>query len=154
LNHTTPDFKQSPRHIGLVGCVKEKASVARPAKDLYLSSLFRGRRAYVEHSCNEWWILSALHGLVHPDDVLDPYDLALKGVSRSEKKEWSAKVLQAIDLGISPRAADTFEMHAGADYRLFGLEDGLHDRDCVVVNPTKGLRFGFQLAFYAESGWN
>ena len=37
-----------PRRIGLVGCVKEKAGTARPARDLYVSTLFVGRRAYVE----------------------------------------------------------------------------------------------------------
>jgi hypothetical protein len=133
--------------------VKEKALTALPAKDLYLSSLFLGRRDYVEHSCNEWWILSALHGVVGPDDVLEPYDLALNDFSRAEKREWSAKVLQAIDLRVSPRRGETFEMHAGADYRLFGVEDGLQNRGCLIVNPTEGLRFGNQLAFYAEPRW-
>ena len=34
--------------IGLVGCVKDKEAVALPARDLYRSALFRGRRAYVQ----------------------------------------------------------------------------------------------------------
>lgn len=38
------------RRIGLVGCVKEKAGWAMPAQDLYTSSLFAGRRRYVEAS--------------------------------------------------------------------------------------------------------
>jgi hypothetical protein len=55
------------RRIGLVGCVKEKAEARRPASSLYRSLLFRGRQRFVEHSCTEWWILSAEYGLVHPD---------------------------------------------------------------------------------------
>src|SRR5664280_3570422 len=34
------------------------------------------RRTYVERSCDEWWILPALHGLVHPDEVLEPYEFS------------------------------------------------------------------------------
>ena len=45
------------RHMGLVGCVKEKAGSPRPAKDLYVSTLFSGRRSFVERSCEQWWIL-------------------------------------------------------------------------------------------------
>jgi hypothetical protein len=45
---------------------------------------------------------------------------------------------------------DTFELHAGADYRLFGLEDGLRARGYVIDNPTEGLRSGEQLAFYSR----
>ena len=154
LGKACTHLEQTSRRIGLVGCVKDKAATARPARDLYLSSLFRGRRRYVEHSCDEWWILSALHGLVDPDEMLEPYDVALKDASRSAKREWSVAVLRAIDQRIHPSGGDIFEMHAGADYRLFGLEDGLRDRDYSLENPTQGLSLGRQLAFYSRSRWN
>ena len=139
------------RRIGLVGCVKSKASGPQPAKELYVSILFKGRRTYVERTCDEWWILSALHGLVDPEDVVAPYDLALSDLRRSERRAWSQVVLQAIDQRIRPVVGDTFELHAGADYRHFGLEGGLRSRGLVVANPTEGLRMGAQLSFYAES---
>jgi hypothetical protein len=60
--------------VGLVGCVKSKQSQAAPARELYVSPLFRGRRAWVERTCDRWFILSAKHGLVEPDRVLAPYD--------------------------------------------------------------------------------
>lgn len=136
------------RRIGLVGCVKEKTERPRPAKDLYVSPLFASRRAYVERSCSEWWVLSAEHGLVHPDDVLAPYDTALKGAGRLEIRAWSKLVLGAIAAQVRPAAGDVIEFHAGAEYREFGLAAGLLDRGCVVVNPTQGLRIGAQLRFY------
>jgi hypothetical protein len=64
---------ETVRRIGLVGCVKDKAQVALPARDLYRSTLFAGRRRFVGRTCDDWWILSAEHGLVHPDDVLEPH---------------------------------------------------------------------------------
>src|SRR5487761_2442868 len=133
-DESNPPGARTNRRIGLVGCVKGKASRPRPAKDLYVSTLFKGRRTYVERTCDEWWILSALHGLVDPEDVVAPYELALSDLRRSERRAWSQVVLQAINLQIRPVAGDTFELHAGADYRHFGLEDGLRARGLVVVN--------------------
>lgn len=42
-----------PVRVGLVGCVKTKSRRAAPARDLYLSPLFRGWRSYVE--AYAWW---------------------------------------------------------------------------------------------------
>lgn len=136
------------RRVGLVGCVKQKVPNAVAAQDLYVSTLFVGRRRYVERSCDEWWILSALHGLVHPEDVLEPYDLALNVLARSQRREWSKAVLAAIDDRIAVRPGDVVELHAGAEYRDFGLSEGLRQRGADIVNPTSGLGIGKQLAFY------
>jgi hypothetical protein len=145
-----PNAERTHRRIGLVGCVKTKANFALSAKDLYVSPLFKGRRRFVEITCDEWWILSALHGLVRPEDELEPYDVALMNSSRSEKQRWSRAVLVSIDDVVDARNGDTFELHAGADYRCYGLEDGLRARGFLIDNPTKGLRSGEQLSFYSR----
>ena len=139
------------RRIGLVGCVKKKVGVPRVAKDLYVSTLFVGRRSYVERSSDEWWVLSAKHGLVHPDEVLAPYNVTLKDADRLARRSWSNQLLLVIDERIQPRRGDVFEIHAGAEYREFGLLDGLGDRGCVVEIPTEGMPFGVQLRFYKQA---
>ena len=139
------------RRIGLVGCVKKKVGVPRVAKDLYVSTLFVGRRSYVERSSDEWWVLSAKHGLVHPDEVLAPYNVTLKDADRLARRSWSNQLLLVIDERIQPRRGDVFEIHAGAEYREFGLLDGLRDRGCVVEIPTEGMPFGVQLRFYKQA---
>lgn len=136
------------RRVGLVGCVKEKASFAQPARDLYTSTLFRGRRRYVTESCDEWWILSAEHGLVAPNDVLEPYDRTLKTMCRAERRAWSVRVVDQIKDRIHLDADDVVELHAGAEYRSWGLEDWLLARGCVIENPTLGMPIGRQLQFY------
>lgn len=140
-----------PRRIGLVGCVKEKAARPCAAKDLYLSTLFTGRRTYVENSCDEWWILSAKFGLVDPYGVLEPYDVTLKDAGRGIRRLWSQQVLAAIDDLIKPPPGEIFEVHAGAEYRDFGLLDGLFTRNCRVEIPTQGMRIGRQLQFYKDA---
>ena len=141
------------RRIGLVGCVKEKAHVRSPAANLYRSTLFTGRRRFVEHSCDEWWILSAAHGLVSATTMLDPYDLALKDLSRAARRTWSRAVLAAIVEHIAPAVGDLFEIHAGSEYRDFGIVDGLTARGCQVEIPTAGMRIGEQLRFYRHLGF-
>lgn len=139
------------RRIGLVGCVKEKATQPAVAAELYTSALFRGRRRFVESSCDEWWILSALHGLLHPEEVLEPYDVTLKSMPPAERRRWSAHVLRSIEKRIQPRHGDVVELHCGAEYRDFGLAAGLQQRGVALENPTQGMPIGKQLSFYKES---
>ena len=136
--------------IGLVGCVKAKLDHEASAADLYVSPLFMGRRAFVERTCERWFILSALHGLVLPDTRLEPYDVALGAVSRAERRSWANRVLRQLEQELGSCAGLTFEIHAGANYADFGLVDGLKMRGAAVERPCAGLGMGQQLAFYAE----
>jgi hypothetical protein len=124
--------------VGLVGCVKGKAKTGRAAEDLYTSTLFRGRRAYVEHSCDRWFILSALHGLVNPVAWLQPYDKSLDSASRAERREWSARVLKELACQVRNLALHSFEIHAGAPYRDFGLVGGLQAAGAIVETRGRG----------------
>jgi hypothetical protein len=137
--------------IGLVGCVKSKRPVASPAEDLYVSSLFKGRRKAVERSSSHWFILSALHGLVEPKTVLEPYDVSLVTASFPERRRWARGVLEALVRELADFRTITFEIHAGAAYREFGLVDGLLERGAKVEVPMRHLSQGEQLAAYAAS---
>jgi hypothetical protein len=63
--------------IGLVGCVKKKGPMAAPGRRPVRVVIVMGRRRFVEASCDRWFILSALHGPVDPDEVIAPYDESL-----------------------------------------------------------------------------
>ena len=138
------------RRVGLVGCVKQKSASPRQARDLYVSALFIGRRECVERTCSEWWILSALHGLTSPDEVVEPYDVTLQDAGRAGRREWSEKVLESLDERVGLRPGEVVEIHAGSDYRDFGLAQGLRARGVTVVVPTQGLPLGQQLAFFRD----
>lgn len=137
--------------IGLVGCVKEKRSEAAPARELYRSQLFLGRMAWVERTCDRWFILSALHGLVDPGEVLAPYDATLKDMSTGRRREWSQRVLHELEEAVGPLEAHVYEIHAGAEYVEYGLAEGLLRRGAQVERPMQGLRLGEQLAAYAAA---
>jgi hypothetical protein len=51
--------------------VSQKERIALPAKRLYRSALFQGRRSYAEAAARPWFIISARYGLVDPDQVTE-----------------------------------------------------------------------------------
>jgi Family of unknown function (DUF6884) len=134
--------------VGLVGCVKTKRAHPALAKDLYTSPLFRGRRAYVECTCDRWFILSAKHGLVDPEAFLTPYDQSLIQATTKERQTWASLVLAAIKERLGDLSSCTFEIHAGATYTNHGLIANLRESGAQVESPAAGLALGQQLAFY------
>lgn len=65
------------RDVFLVSCVAEKRPAPSVARDLYRSPWFLKARGLAEREGAAWFILSAEHGLVEPDDVVAPYDRTL-----------------------------------------------------------------------------
>jgi hypothetical protein len=130
--------------------VKTKLDHPAAARDLYASTLFRGRLAYVEATCDRWFVLSAKHGLVTPDEVFEPYEETLNHKSVEAKRDWAARVvvqlIESVDI-----PGTVFEVHAGAAYRNFGLVAGLRGRGATVEIPTEHLGQGKQLEFYRQS---
>jgi hypothetical protein len=106
----------------------------------------------VERSCTGWFILSALHGLVDPDDVLEPYEKTLTIASRQERRRWSEDVLLTLERVLGDIGSHTFEIHAGAAYANFGLTEGLDHAGAQVELPLEGMTMGQRLAYYKRTG--
>jgi uncharacterized protein DUF6884 len=81
---------------------------------------------------------------------LDPYDRTLKDASTADRRAWSALVVGDLKRTLGNLADVTFEVHAGMEYREFGLRQGLEGEGAKVEVPARGLRMGEQLAFYAR----
>ena len=133
--------------IGLVSCGKAKLSHPAAAKDLYVGSLFRAASAYASNAYDEWWILSAKHGVVHPDTVLEPYDLAITDLSFVDRARWGSRVLNDLIQNHRYMLGQKFYIHAGKPYRdvIWARSSGLE-----VEVPLEGLMIGQQLHWYAE----
>lgn len=63
----------------IIACGATKTLQAAPARDLYCSAHFQFiyRAAARLAGDGQIWILSARHGLVHPERILEPYDCRL-----------------------------------------------------------------------------
>jgi hypothetical protein len=133
----------------LLGCVKGKLSRPAPAQDLYISDLFRKRRSYAETQPFRWFILSALHGLVRPTQLLEPYDLELKMQPINYRRAWGEKVVDQLEVELGSMSGQIVEVHAGAPY-FDALRVPLGRRRAVLSTPLSGLRQGEQLAWYLD----
>lgn len=98
----------------LVSCVKVKQERPAPARELYQSLWFRSARAFVEKQNAEWKILSALYGLVEPEQILKPYEVTLNKMAMDDRRFWARMTAQQIARQIEPRHV-TFL--AGKNYR-------------------------------------
>ena len=128
--------------VYLVSCVSKKLSVPAPARDLYTSPWFHKARSYVERFGCPWFVLSAKYGLVHPDEVIAPYELALNTMGVTDRREWARRVLTQLEPRLTERQAVVFL--AGQRYREF-LEQPLRRHGVAVSVPMEGLKIGEQL---------
>jgi hypothetical protein len=154
------------KRVILVGCAQTKAlpevegypKPQLPAKDLYVSPLFKKRRAYAEREVAEgraecWGILSALFKCVAPDRELPGYDWTMKDWRVGELDGWGEQV--AVSLTRDVRQGQGFhdhtrwivEIHAGASY-VEAAETWLVRKGYVIETPLAGLGIGDQLRWY------
>ena len=131
-----------PIRVALVSCVKQKCDRAAPAQDLYLSQLFLGLRRYAKKHADVWYILSAEHGVLRPDEVVEPYERTLNKMPKRERVAWAQRVQRQL-LEILPAGADVILL-AGLRYRE-DLEPFLRNRGFSVSVPLEGLKIGKQL---------
>ena len=128
--------------------MKSKGTWSAPARDLYTSPLFAGRRRWVERTCGRWFILSAKYGLLTPDWLIAPYDETLTKMLLEKRREWSKDVLSALQSYLGALGVYTFELHAGRAYLGFGIEEGLRRAGARLEVPCQHLSLGRQLALY------
>jgi len=86
----------APCSIYLVSCVSRKRERACRARELYVSDWFMKARAHVEATGSEWFIVSAAHGLLHPDERIAPYNVTLLRMPAPARRDWAALVLEQL----------------------------------------------------------
>lgn len=133
--------------VALVSCVKTKRKADSPARDLYTSPLFQGMRRYAERNADAWYILSAKYGLLHPDEVVAPYEQTLNAMRKADRLAWAERVQQAL-LKLLPPGAEVVIL-AGNRYRE-NLVPYLKGHGFAVAVPMTGLAFGQQLRWLKE----
>lgn len=130
--------------IALISCTKLKQDHPCTAQEMYLpSELFKRASAYVKANYSRWFILSAKYGLLEPDDVIEPYNITLTNMSKSEIESWSRDVFEKL---LKYNINDV-DFYAGKQYRkyLIPLLEA-HRIHCFV--PLQSLGIGQQLHFY------
>lgn len=135
----------TPLPVYLVACVAAKLDHAAEARDLYISPWFRKARAYVERTGSPWLILSAKHGLIDPDAVIEPYDATLGAMGAPARRLWGERVLDELARVVD--VAAPLIVLAGRRYRD-PLWPSIAPRTAV---PMEGLAIGEQLAWLSRA---
>ena len=109
---------------------------------MYTSHLFRGLRSYAIAHADRWYLLSAEHGLLHPDQVVAPYERTLNQMAKRDRIAWADRV-QGQLLEVLPSGAEVIVL-AGLRYRE-RLIPFLQGHGFPVTVPLEGLTIGKQL---------
>jgi len=118
--------------VTLIQCSDSKRDSIAMAKELYdESDYFKRMRTWAEARGDPWFILSAKHGLVAPQEPIEPYDK--RGLSKSQAVE--------IALLIQGLGFDTVHITAGRDYTKHLVPEFERDR-VDVINHFAGLGIG------------
>ncbi len=127
--------------VCLIACCGPKLDRPAAVRELYTSPLFRKSVAFAERNGWRWAVLSAKHGLVQPDDVLEPYDVTLSRMNSWERFEWADRTHRQMSTTF-PLCAE-FVVLAGKLYRaaVVGLPHTI---------PMAGLGIGRQLQWLTE----
>lgn len=130
--------------VGLVASASRKRQHPASARDLYVSQLFRKASAYAAATCDRWYILSAKHGLVHPDTVPEPYDVRLgtKNPGVPSVRAWAAEVRGQLEAELTGLENVTLIALADSQYRA-----ALQDAPWPVEVPMQGMGIGRQLGW-------
>src|SRR4051794_31646485 len=100
--------------IGFVACSKTKSTLRLPAAALYTSALFRKSLLAAIDRSERVYILSAKHGLLGCNDVVEPYDVTLKTMKRADRLAWGARTGAQLDEALQQR--DTAVLLCGEEY--------------------------------------
>ena len=112
---------------------------------MYISALFKKMLSYaLSLEPKQVFILSALHGLLEPDQEISPYEKTLKKMGVQERRSWAEGVLASLDARCD-LGQDKFVVLAGSPYREYLVPELAH---CIV--PMEGLTFGQQLKWLGE----
>jgi hypothetical protein len=134
--------------IGLVQCSGTKNYKKCRASEMYWpSAFFRKSFTYCSRTYELVGILSAKHGFLLPEDVIEPYDITLNKMSSAGRREWARRTFSQMCNQLDMDKIDDVYFHAGKNYRtdLVIMFVGLGKR---VNIPLEGLGIGQQLSWY------
>lgn len=82
--------------ILLVSCGKRKSIFPCQARDMYNSARFQKMKSIAENYGQQWFIMSAKHGLLSPDTLIEPYDKCLTDCSAEYQYNWAKNMVERL----------------------------------------------------------
>lgn len=135
--------------VGIVGHGRAMATTPRLAADAYTGQGFQTARRWADACTDSWVIVCPRHGIVTPDQLVEPYVAELAKLSIRERIDWGKATMSAI-LARFAGLPVRFVAVAGEPY-----VELLRNQGTRIESPLRGLSFGERLAWFttrAEQG--
>lgn len=137
-----PNVKPDPIKFVLISCSKSKLATKARARELYTGSLFQKAVAWAERHQYPWFIVSALYGLVTPDQELQPYDFSLKQLHAREREAWGQRAISQLDKHASSASHAFLIM---PELYRWHIQTALLRHGITYENPVEGMKIGQQM---------
>lgn len=133
--------------IALIGCGKQKAHQSCAAESMYRSPLFKAALRYALMTCDGFFILSAKHGLLSGQTVIEPYEQSLAGLSSEERRRWGRRVGRELDHALPwPEHANVEIVFLAGELYSLPIEFP-NAREFYWDEPLRGLGIGERIAW-------
>ena len=91
------------RRIAIVSCKSRKQDYTCSADEMYsVSHLYKAQREFFIKGYDDWYIISSKYGIIHPTQIIEPYDITLGAHSSNMTKNqtintWDDDILDKIE---------------------------------------------------------
>ena len=133
-----------PANIVLISCSKSKLDKRAPARELYTGTLFKKAVAWAERHGYEWFVISALHGLVTPNQIIAPYNYSLKQRRGARERELWAYLAISVHLTSHVAKGSHAFLVMPELYRRY-VQHELDRQAITYTNPLQHLAIGKQM---------
>jgi hypothetical protein len=138
-----PIVRPDPITFVLISCSKTKLSTPAKARELYTGQLFKKAVAWAQRHDYQWFIVSALHGLVTPDQELNPYNFTIKDRRKRDRESWAHQAIAGQLTKFASPGSHAY-LILPAPYRMH-IENELSLAAITYENPVVGLAIGQQM---------
>jgi hypothetical protein len=141
--------------IALVGSSRKTQSYSCTAREMYSASpRFCKAFAWCRAQYDKVYILSPRHGLLDPEDLIEPCDMQLSTMTKKARAQWAGMVAFQVHREIEENRIHEVELialHASRKYRrcLTGHLEAI--APCEF--PLEGMEIDEQLDYYTATGF-
>lgn len=141
---------REPVTLVLIACSKSKLKDPAPAYQLYTGQLFKKATDWAQRRGLPWFVVSALYGLLKPDQTLSPYDFTIKDLQgETERTQWAHRVVACELTRHAPKGSHAFLIMPERYRRL--LQGELLKHGITYENPLESMGIGRQMKWLIEN---
>jgi hypothetical protein len=140
--------------FAILACSAAKLDRPAPARELYTGALFKLSLQYAELVADRILILSALHGVLEADTVVEPYDVSLP-TEKHRRTVWGSNASNQLREKLGKTATYAGAQEHGGEVLCLAPQSYVEALGFIYgpswwIRPLKGLGIGSQRKALAE----